>query len=635
MLFDPVGEENALAATEVDGNFTPGLPASFSERVAVEYRAQLRDRNSDSLIRNRAALLDEQVQRAKELGFEITRPKVPGEGRLNTDEDIAAYNAAVDEIEAKTGVSLIKLNLATVAPGYPDEGSPDANVSRGDAWAPLDTELQKRALPERAEEADIRARTGGFSGVLATLVGAGAASLQDEMVAITVPFGAPAGAGFWGTVATEGAVNMALELPVQGILMKEAQERGIEVTLGTATVDILAAGVGAAGFSALTGGIAAGIGKALRKARPEAVAKGIEIQEIVGWYDKSGRAIEQRSTAGRVIAEELDLELPEFEAALRELVADIDDLRVPAAFERRMNELNMRIPEFERATRRLVAEGLPDTPAGNAARIALDNDMEIVELRSVLKEMGEAAGSGKGEWDFYWGVKEFEQQLNELESLKVPEDFINALNKAIPPEPAPPRVKASARLAREIDEAIASLPEDAMADLAADLDLARPLTGSERHAADTSRAFGHIQNPYGDTVEAGIRHADNARAVQSALERGEPIPQIDDTGAATAPVAPRVNPEYAGITMRPIDGANYVEVDGWIPRETRAPLMLMDFPEELDAGAVAALRENLADMGDEVIMADEATGLPMTAREVAENLDKRERLLDAMKVCKL
>lgn len=61
----------------------------------------------------------------------------------------------------------------------------------------------------------------------------------------------------------------------------------------------------------------------------------------------------------------------------------------------------------------------------------------------------------------------------------------------------------------------------------------------------------------------------------------------------------------------------------------------MDFPEELDAGAVAALRENLADMGDEVIMADEATGLPMTAREVAENLDKRERLLDAMKVCKL
>lgn len=481
MFFDERDSESAQSEVAQIGQFSPGLPATLSERVAVEYRAQVRDRNMNSLLDNRAALLDEQVRRAKELGYNLKRPKVPGEGGVNTPEAISAYNAMVDKIEAETGVGLIRLNQPVIGRGYPGEGSPDRNVSGGGAWEPLDRELQKRAFPERAEEADIRARTPGFGGFVASIAGGAAGSFKDPVVALTTPLGAPGGAGFWKTVLTEAAINMALEVPTQGLLIQEARERGIEVTFGTAAVDVLTAGVAGAGFSAAAEGLSRGLIKAFEK------------------------------------------------------VGDVK-------------------------------------------------------------------------------VKKIVKKLEAGEDLSLAE---------------------KATMAAEIDRQMARATAQEAAALVDEITDARPLTSSEQFARDAVDIDAEVQrSPFGDDLEADIRHRANLERILEDIVNEEPEIRLDNDGVIPEGEI-RADPDFEQVKTPPVMDRNFVEADQTpVAAATRELDYLLD-EKTPDAEVKLVADERLAQLGNEVIGVDEATGKSITAKGLLEEFDREEKLLEAMRFCKI
>jgi len=465
---------------------------------------------------------------------------------------------------------------------------------------------------KRRELADLRSRrtTGGK---VADFLGASVGTLEDPMIAATLPFGASASSGILRTALTEAGISMAVDAPIQfGTVMETKDVLGVDFDAGDAAINVLMAGAVAGGI----GGTLKGAGKGVtairnkirspetepevRRRRPTRRAGEVatETAEDAQPLD-DGSAAPSRAEGGGDVSDSAYAKKTRGEMARvqKENAAKAQDLKAQIASDRKvLDEYRAKVDSGE----------VKETPATKRAADDLDRDLDIAESNPYERSR---------ESDI-----EHEENFN-----KAYEALQRGTTMSVPMRSASGKAKA------------ATSGDDAIAEIMSETDLPKPIQARFHDAIAETRTQVSVSAP------KVFSHLDDYRDLVQRQDKLLATPRTKKNRA-------KLNKEIAKIANQ-LDELQRPEVVASASRDRsvdefwRADRPADEISEEVaDQALKADLKRAVDDHGDQLEIPlgeaiDEASGLRVAGtkplREVLDELDEADQLADEVASCLL
>lgn len=248
-------ERSLESRAQFDALREDDLPTTFSETTRAAFALTRREELSSSASTAWARQNEERANKIRDLGGDWNAASTYQQIPLGVTQEWRRYQAQGDVTQAPSWRAFPQWHTAyehvrQFESQYPDQVLSDAALF----------EVRKKEASElRAQEQETMRRGSG----LASFVGTAGAVMTDPLVLASLPFGVgeiQAGrtllqvAGRVG--AAEGAIAMAVEIPIQAEVYRYKRELDAPWSLRDSALNVLAAGIGTA---ALSGTLSAGL----------------------------------------------------------------------------------------------------------------------------------------------------------------------------------------------------------------------------------------------------------------------------------------------------------------------------------------------------------------------------------------